>query len=350
MSLDLEGQIRRGEFSVSLRLAASESEVVAVLGPNGAGKSTILETIAGLRRVESGRCRIDEEPVDEPSSHVWVAPQHRSVGLVFQDYLLFPHMTVLQNVSFGVECGGTDKRRARNRARGWLERLGIEALCDARPADLSGGEAQKVALARALAREPSVLLLDEPLAALDASSRVAVRRELGEHLGDYAGTTVLVTHDPVDALILAGRLVVLENGAVVQEGTAAEIRAHPRSGYVADLVGRNLFRGQAHHGVISLTSGARLVTADDRSGLVFGVVDPSSVTLHPAEPHGSARNVWQLEVTAVEHLGPRVRVVATGELDLTAEVTPAAVDELGIRPGNRIWATVKATEVRTYPA
>ncbi|KAA0235849.1 MAG: Molybdenum import ATP-binding protein ModC [Acidimicrobiales bacterium] len=350
MSLDLDGQIRRGEFAVSVRLTASESEVVAVLGPNGAGKSTILETIAGLRRVESGRCRLDGELVDEPSSDVWVAPQLRPVGFVFQDYLLFPHMTALQNVSFGVECGGADKRQARTRAREWLDRLGIEALAGASPAELSGGEAQKVALARALAREPSVLLLDEPLAALDASSRIAVRRELGEHLTEYAGTTVLVTHDPVDALILADRLVVLENGEVVQEGTAAEIRAHPRSGYVADLVGRNLFRGEADHGVISLNSGARLVTADDRSGLVFAVVDPSAVTLHPTEPHGSARNVWELDVTAVEHLGSRVRVLTKGALELTAEVTPAAIEELGIRAGTRIWATVKATEVRTHPA
>ena len=217
-------------------------------------------------------------------------------------------------------------------------------------APCSGGQAQRVALARALATEPRLLLLDEPLAALDAGTRGDVRRDLRRHLTTFDGVRLLVTHDPVDAYALADRIVVLEHGRVVQTGTFDHVTAHPRSRYVADLVGVNLLTGNGSDGAITTSTGGHIVPADPVDGPIFAVIQPHSIALYPAPPAGSPRNVWPTTVVDIDRRADRVRVRLTGEVPLVAEITAAALDALALQPGDRIWATVKATDITTYPA
>jgi molybdate transport system ATP-binding protein len=220
---------------------------------------------------------------------------------------------------------------------------------DAKPAELSGGQAQRVALARALAFEPAVLLLDEPLAALDAGWRDEVRRDLRHHLRTFAGAAVVVSHDPVDAAVLADRIAILDQGRLVQAGTVGDVLAHPRSRYVADLVGVNLFEGEATGSEVRLVGGDRVVVAEQMSGPVFVVVDPRAVMLSVDPPHGSARNSWSLRVTGIESVGERARIRLEGPLALVAEITSASVVELELHEGRTVWAAVKATEVSVSP-
>jgi molybdate transport system ATP-binding protein len=220
-----------------------------------------------------------------------------------------------------------------------------------KPRSLSGGQAQRVALARALATDPRVLLLDEPLAALDAGARGAVRRDLRRHLESFDGMRLLVTHDPVDAYALADRVVVLEAGRIVQAGTLAEVTAHPRSRYVADLVGVNLVKGTMHGHVLTTATGGTIVTADEApDGDAFVAIRPQAVSLHRLHPEGSPRNVWALTVDDIDAGHDRIRVALTGPLPIVAEVTPAALVELDVRPGDQVWASVKATDITAYPA
>ena len=223
-------------------------------------------------------------------------------------------------------------------------------MARAKPRELSGGQAQRVALARAMATEPRLLLLDEPLAALDQGARGAVRRELRAHLSSFGGARVLVTHDAIDAATMADRLVVLEHGVVVQTGTFADVAAHPRSDYVAELVGMNLLRGRAHHGHIALASGAEVVAPSDVDGDALVVIHPRAVALHRDQPSGSPRNVSAGRVESIETLGDRVRVRVGGAMPLVAEITPAALAELALAGGAPVWTAVKATEVTVFPA
>jgi molybdate transport system ATP-binding protein len=338
--------VARGSLNLDVWLNAAPGEVVAVLGPNGAGKTTILRCLAGLLAIERGSIAISGDVVDDPAAGVFVRSELRSCGVMFQQYLLFPHMNVLENVSFGLRARGVDKASAHDEARDWLARVGIEGLDASRPAQLSGGQAQRVALARALASEPKVLLLDEPLAALDAATRVEVRRELRRHLTGFAGSAVLVTHDPVDAYTLADRVVIVENGHVVQDGTFVEITAHPRSAYVAELVGVNLLTGSMMGGVFAVDGGAMLVVATvDVDGAAIAVIRPQAVSLHANRPDGSPRNTWRAAVIDVDHRGDRVRVRLEGPIQLTAEITAGAAAALSIRVGLELWAAVKATEI-----
>jgi molybdate transport system ATP-binding protein len=272
------------------------------------------------------------------------------VGLMFQDHLLFPHMTVLDNVAFGPRSQGASKNASRDVARGWLARFGLDAFADNKPRTLSGGEAQLVALARALASDPQLLLLDEPLAALDVGTRVVVRRDLARYLAEFSGSTVLVTHDPVDAWVLADRVVVIENGAVTQEGTLAEITARPASRYVADLAGTNLLRGTAAGTTLTTESGATLVLAEASDGAVLATISPEAITLHRDEPKSIARNHWHATVRHVDRVGTRVRIQFDDPLPLVAEITATSATELGVTEGARVWASVKATEITTYSA
>jgi molybdate transport system ATP-binding protein len=269
---------------------------------------------------------------------------------VFQDYLLFPNLSALENVAFGLRARGVPKLAARAQARDWLGRVGLADHAEHRPRALSGGQAQRVALARALATEPRLLLLDEPLAALDAGTRAEVRRDLRRHLATFDGVRLLVTHDPVDAYALADRVVILEHGEVIQAGTLADVSAQPRSRYIADLVGVNLLRGTGTDGAIMTASGGRIVPADAVHGEAFAVIQPHAVALYPSPPEGSPRNVWAETVADVDRQADRVRVRLAGEIPLVAEITPGALDELALRPGDRVWASVKATEILAYPA
>jgi molybdate transport system ATP-binding protein len=324
--------------------------VLALLGPNGAGKSTALQALAGLVPLDGGRIELAGRCLDSPADRVLVPVADRAVGMVFQDYLLFPHLSAADNVAFGLRAGGLRKGPARAQALEWLDRMGLAALADARPGRLSGGQAQRVALARALATSPRLLLLDEPLAALDAGTRISVRSDLRRHLAAYAGCTVLVTHDPLDAMVLADQLVVLEHGRVVQSGSPGEVARAPRTEYVARLVGLNLHRGRARGTTVELHGGGVLATAHPRSGEVFLTFPPSAVALHRHRPEGSARNVWQGRVAGLEQHGDTLRVQVAADPPVLADVTPAAVAELELTVGSAVWAAVKATEVHSYPA
>ena len=348
--LDAHVKVQIGELSIDVALTAADGETVAVLGPNGAGKTTLLRTLAGLVALDGGHVTVDDTVVDDPERGVYVVPERRSVGVMFQEYLLFPHLSVLENVAFPLRSRGIGRTEARRRAGEWLARVGLADRERAKPADLSGGQRQRVALARALVAEPAMLLLDEPLAALDVGTRTELRRDLRTHLASFPGVRVLVTHDLLDAVALADRLVVLEGGRVAQEGPVAEATARPRSRYVAELVGTNLLRGDAHDHMVTLASGGTVVTADAADGDVYVAIPPHAVSLHRQRPEGSARNVWRGTVQGADLLGDRVRIHVLGDVSLVAEVTAAAVADLGLHDGGEVWSTVKATELTTYPA
>ncbi len=351
MTLSADLRLRLGTLDLDVQLSVEPGELVAILGPNGAGKSTVLRCLAGLAPLDGGRIELDGVVIDDPAADVFVEPDRRRIGVVFQEYLLFDHMTVLENVAFGLRARRAPKTDARRIATQWLDRVGLAEYAGERPGVLSGGQAQRTALARALATEPRLLLLDEPLAALDAGTRGTVRRDLRRHLATFDGMRLLVTHDPVDAYALADRVVVLDEGKVVQAGTLAEVSAHPRSRYVADLVGVNLVAGTVLAGVLTTAGGAGVVIADAPDGAAFAVVRPHSVSLFAEVPAGSsARNVWPGVVTDLDRLGDRVRVGIDGALPLTAEITVGALESLRLRPGDDVYATVKATDIEVYPA
>ena len=348
--LDAQVVVRREAYTLDVAVRADAGDVVAVLGPNGAGKSTLLAALAGLVAIDEGHVVVDGATLDDPVAGVLVPPERRGVSLVPQDLVLFTHLDARANVAFGLRARGIDRRRADAAAQGWLDRLGVGDLATRRPAQLSGGQAQRVALARALAPSPSLLLLDEPLSALDVQTRASVRRDVRAHLDAFAGVALVVTHDPLDALALASQVVVLEDGRVVQAGPIDELTTRPRSRYVADLLGVNLLHGVADGHTVRLdATGVAVAVADAGAGEVAVLVHPHAVALHRAEPEGSPRNRWRARVAGVELLGDRVRVRLDGAVPLTAEVTTDAVRALDLHEGAEVWATVKATEIRTYP-
>jgi len=350
VSLQAQLQARVGSFDLDVDLSIAPGEVVALLGPNGAGKTSVLRALAGLLTIDAGRIALDGIVLDEPAKAIRMPVEQRPIGVVFQDYLLFPHLSVLENVAFGLRSRGVGRTTATARARSWLDRVGLGLEANRKPGSLSGGQAQRVALVRALATDPTLLLLDEPMAALDASARVELRRELRQHLESFRGVRLLVTHDPVEAMAMADRLIVLEHGRVLQTGSPAEVTQRPRSRYVADLVGVNLFRGTARHDVITISGGGSLTAVGVADGNVFAVVHPRTVALYRARPDGTPRNVWEGRATDLDLQGDRVRVRLQGSPSIVAEVTPAAVRELGLDRGDQVWIGVKATEVNVYLA
>jgi molybdate transport system ATP-binding protein len=350
VSLEALVGLQLGSLDLNVDVSAAAGEVVAVLGPNGSGKTTLLRALAGLVPLGSGRVALDGQVVEEPARGVRMEPSDRSVGFVFQDYLLFPHLTVVENVAFGLRSRGTSKVEARAAAAGWLDAMGLGAYSKAKPGSLSGGQAQRVALARALAPEPRLLLLDEPLAALDAGTKLEVRRELGKHLASFSGTALLVTHNPLEAAALADRLIVLEGGRVVQEGTSAEVAQRPRSAYVAELVGLNLIRGRGRGGHIEVEGGGRLVVPSAPEGDVYAAIHPRAVALHRSHPEGSPRNVWEGTVSGIDLEGERARVTVEGPVRVVAEVTAGSLKELDLVAAGPVWVSIKATEISVYPA
>ncbi|OUC95985.1 ABC transporter ATP-binding protein [Streptosporangium minutum] len=343
MTLRARLVVARPRFRLDIDLEVASGQVVALLGPNGAGKTTALRALAGLTAMDGGHITLGGAPL-----HTFAA-ERRPIGVVFQDYLLFPHLSALDNVAFGPRCHGASRADARRTAAAWLRRVGLAEHADARPRQLSGGQAQRVALARALAVEPRLLLLDEPLAALDAHTRLEIRSRLRRHLADFDGAVVLVTHDPLDAMVLADRLVVIENGAVVQQGTPAEVARRPRTDYVARLVGLNLYRGTATGQQVKVGD-MLLSVADHLDGPAFVAFSPAAVALYRTRPDGTPRNLWQATIEGLERHGDNVRIHLEGPLTASADVTPAAVADLDLSPGLRVWASVKATETHAYPA
>ena len=349
MTLDADLTVQLGSFDLDATLRLGAKETVVLLGPNGAGKTTALRTLAGLVALDAGRVVLDGEPLDDPAANVFVPVERRPVGVVFQDYLLFPHLSALENVAFGLRSRGVRRVEARKQALGWLEHVGLADRASSRPSALSGGQVQRVALARALAIQPRVLLLDEPLSALDASTRVEMRRSLRRLLTEFGGVRVMVTHDPIEAMALADRVVVLEGGRVSQEGTPTELRERPRTRYVADLVGVNLLPGRADGRRVVVGDG-ELTVAEPFAGDVLVVIPPRAVALHAGPPQGSPRNTWAGRVAFLDLEGDRVRVAVAGPFPITAEVTPAAVAELALGEGSPVWVSVKATEIGVQPA
>jgi molybdate transport system ATP-binding protein len=349
-TLDARVEVDLGGFRLGIDLTVASGQVVALLGPNGAGKTTALRALAGLRPLSAGHIRLNGQTLDDPAQRLFIPPEKRPVGVVFQDYLLFPHMSALDNVAFGPRRHGIAKTQARAQAAHWLGRMGLADLAGRKPRHLSGGQAQRVALARALAVSPSLLLLDEPLAALDARTRVDTRAELHQHLHGHPGATLIVTHDPLDAMMLADHLVVIENGTIVQQGDAASITAQPRTDYIARLVGLNLYEGNAAGTTVTLASGFTLITAEPLTGNVFAAFAPAAVSLHTSQPDGSPRNTWQATITGIHRHGDNLRIQLDGPLTTAADITPAAAAQLKLAPGQHIWAAVKAAETRAYPA
>ncbi|MDO7868513.1 sulfate/molybdate ABC transporter ATP-binding protein [Nocardioides jiangxiensis] len=341
-ALEVAADVAARDVRVALRIEPGET--VALLGPNGAGKSTLLGAVAGSLRDGASHVVLGGRTLSGAST--WVAPHDRGVGLLAQDALLFPHLDVTGNVAFGPRSQGLGRRAARAAAVRWLDRVGCVDLADRRPGALSGGQAQRVAIARALAAEPEVVLLDEPMAALDVDARPALRQVLREVLRDR--TAVIATHDVLDALLLADRVVVLEGGRVVEDGPAAEVLARPRSAFAARVAGLNLVGGRWSSGVLV---GERSVSGTAREELPEGAdavaaFRPSAVSVYAAAPAGSPRNAWPVTVSAIEPSADQVRVVAG---DLAALVTPQAAAELRLAPGSDVVFVVKANEVEIYP-
>jgi molybdate transport system ATP-binding protein len=328
--------------SFDLDLTLDVESTVALVGPSGSGKTTLLRSIAGLVKPRAGRIAADGDVWFDATRRLDVAPDRRRVGLVFQDYALFPHMTVRENVEYA----------RRRRADEYLERFGIARLADVRPPQLSGGERQRVALARALAREPAVLLLDEPISALDAHTRATVRSELHELLSGLRIPTLLVTHDFEDAAALAERVSVIVDGRLRQTGTPTELVARPADAFVASFTGANLLHGLAEPSRngstrVLLGDGTVLTTADAASGSVVLAVYPWDVTVGASAPHDSAMNVIAGPIRSIAELGNRVRV-AVGPV--TAEITAESLARLGLLPGQHAYASFKATGTRVVSA
>ncbi len=339
--------------SVDVSFEVAEGETVALLGPNGAGKSTVLSVIAGLLRPDRGEVVLDgraltRRPSKGAAPEAQVPPHDRHVALLAQESLLFPHLDVRDNVAFGPRSRGLGREPSRGVADRWLAEVGARDLAARKPGELSGGQAQRVAVARALAAEPRLLLLDEPMAALDVAVTPALRQMLRRVLADQ--TVVLVTHDALDALLLADRVLVLEGGRVVEEGPSAQVLAQPRSAFAAQLAGLNMLTGIWRDEMVVTEDGRTLAgqaldPVPTTGDAVVAVFRPHTVSIFLEPPGGSPRNVLAVSVTDVEPQAGHVRVRAG---DLTADVTARAVAELDLAPGTPAYFAVKANEVSVY--
>ena len=346
MTIQFDGYVARRAWMLRVEGLEMGEGVTAVVGANGSGKTTLGRAVAGLDRLDErrpGRLTIAGTVVDEPATGQFVPAHLRSVGMVFQDHRLFGHLRVIDNVAFGLRRAGVDRATARRWAGEMLERVGVDSsFWQRRPAALSGGQSQRVAVARALAPEPGVLIVDEPLASVDSSGRTQLRALLGK---SPARHTLLITHDPVDVATLAGGLVVLDGGAVVSRGTVADVTAAPGCEWAATFLGANVVSGRAQGTAVTTESGLMLTVATEAAGSVYVTFPAHAVTLHRDRPAGSARNAWQAELQRVDIDGERARVHLGGPVEVKADVTRRSADELDLRPGVTIWASLKATEV-----
>ncbi|HJS72570.1 MAG TPA: ABC transporter ATP-binding protein [Acidimicrobiia bacterium] len=348
--LQADFRLRRSDtFDLELSMTIPAGRTSALLGPNGAGKSTAVAAIAGLLPVDAGRITLGEAVIDDPEAGVFVAAEERKIGVVFQDYLLFPHLTVLENVAFGLRSRHLAREESYARARQWLERLGLARYQATKPGDLSGGQAQRVALARALVNEPDVLLLDEPLSALDVTTRSELRHVLRDHLNAFPGPRLLITHDPTEAFLLGDEIYLIEEGRITQTGSPDDIRLAPRTPYAADLAGSNLLVGDADRGLVDVGARSLAIADEEVRGRVLVSIHPTAISVHSRRPEGSQRNTWETTVERVEPLGSRVRLRTGDPVPLTVEVTERARHDLGVEVGTRIWIAFKATELSVQP-
>ena len=352
MTLDLQATVE--ERGVDAALSMQAGETLALLGPNGAGKTTLLEVVAGLLVPDHGRVVLGGRTLTRAGREaaanggVHVAPHERRTALLGQDALLFPHLTVLDNVAFGPRSRGASRGESRTVALRWLDEVGAGDLRDRRPGQLSGGQAQRVAVARALAAEPELLLLDEPLAAVDVALAPGLRQTLRRVLGGRMA--IVVTHDPLDALLVADRVVVLDKGAVVEEGSSSDVLSRPRSAFAARLAGLDLLRGVWRDGQVVTETGLAvqgLVVGEPPAtgAAVVAAFRPAAVAVYRQPPQGSPRNLFPVTISELQPLGDLVRVRAG---DLSADVTVQAAAELELMTGQQVTFTVKATEVAVY--
>ena len=352
--LALHADAQLGATHLDVRLDVPAGRCLALAGPSGAGKTSVLRTIAGLLRPRVGRVTCGGETWLDVAAGVWRTPDRRRCGYLFQDYALFPHLRGWQNVAYPLV--GVPRPERRRRASALLERFGVGHLADARPATYSGGERQRVALARTLARDPLVLLLDEPISALDARTSASAVRELQAVLRDSAIPTVLVTHDFAEAALLGDEIAVIDSGAIVQRGSASELAAAPASGFVADFTGAVVLTGTASAGpdgltAIALGDGHEVVSTDALTGPVAVSIYPWEISLAP--PGGglatSQQNRLPATVVSVTEVGNRRRVALDSVQPLLAEVTDPGVRVLDLAPGRQVDATWKAAATRLIP-
>lgn len=367
MTFALGAAVAGRGFDVALRLGPTET--VAVMGPNGAGKSTLLSVIAGLLKPDTGRAELNGRTLFELSAGrgAWTPPHHRGTALLAQEPLLFPHLSALENVAFGPRSAGVSRKQAKVEALHWLAEVEALDLQARRPAELSGGQAQRVAVARALAADPGLLLLDEPMAALDIHSAPLLRRLLKRVLAGRQA--IIITHDVLDALMLADRVVILENGGISEEGPTREVLQRPRSPFAAGLAGLNLLAGTlAGDGIRTAEGwsvaghledgyaddprpeglgGDRYPAAPEGDRSAVAVFPPSAVSVFLDDAHGSPRNSFEVAITDLEPHGDFIRVRAGS---LAADITPAASADLGLVPGLKVHFVVKATSVAVYSA
>jgi len=350
MSLEFAARVDQRGIDVAFEVATGET--LALLGPNGAGKSTVLAILAGLLTPDTGRVVLDGRVLTATgpgASTVAVAPYDRHIALLGQEPLLFPHISALENVAFGPRSRGARRSEARRTARGWLTEVGVGDLEARRPSQLSGGQAQRVAVARALAADPGLLLMDEPMAALDVAALPALRQTLRRVLADR--TVVIVTHDPLDALLLADRVVVLEDGRVVETGTSSAVLTRPRSAFAARLAGLNVLTGTWRGDHVETSAGERVTGQVQGEAIAAGTpvvaaFRPHSVSVFREPVHGSPRNSFQRRISDLEPHAELLRVRA-GEL--AADVTLPSAADLELEAGQPVTLTVKATEVEIYP-
>ncbi len=344
--------VRRSEnFMLDVEMSIEPGETAALVGPNGAGKSTVVDALAGIAAIDRGRIELNGLVLDDPEAGLFVPTEERGVGVVFQRYLLFEHLDVLDNVAFGPSVTGANRADARASARIWIERFDLDDIVHSRPSEISGGQAQRVALARTLAAEPTLLLLDEPLAALDVETKGRLRTALRAHLDGFDGPRLLITHEPADAFLLSDRILIIEGGSITQTGTRDDIRRRPATPYVAAFAGLNLLSGRNVGGSLELDDhGIELRSADTRTeGSVLITIHPNAIALHAEQPHGSPRNSWRSAVAELEPLGDITRVTLDQPLPLSVDVTPAAAAALDLAPGTPIWTSIKATEIELNP-
>ncbi|MGO9511903.1 MAG: sulfate/molybdate ABC transporter ATP-binding protein [Mycobacterium sp.] len=354
--------------NLDVQFSVSAGEVLAVLGPNGAGKSTALHVIAGLVRPDMGLVRLGDRVLTDTAAGLNVPTHDRGVGLLLQNPLLFPHLSVSANVAFGPRSRrkrsamfgrARDRAQDRSGALHWLHVVDAEEFADRKPRQLSGGQAQRVAIARALAAEPDVLLLDEPLTGLDVAAAAAIRAVLRTVVSHTGCAVILITHDLLDVLTLADRVLVLESGKIAEIGPVAEVLGAPRSHFGARIAGVNLVTGTIEpDGSLRTGSGeswhgmpSEEVVSGQRAVAVFA---PTAVAVYQDHPHGSPRNAVEVTVAELDSRGPDVQVRGQDQPDgapgLAALVTVEAAAELRLTPGSRVWFSVKAHEVALHPA